>query len=198
MYSLALTTCVVVNYPLTYFVFSLTYLPCTQKHRQIHIYIHTYIHTSVYTHIHSHTHTYIYMYTYTYIHIHSYKLTYIPTVTHTYDYIHTGTHTHCHVSGVPWLIITGSVLDLLALPIQLQSIIRAHNQRLPKTRSIPYWTTSVFSSAVTDLVLIYESVTSSASIVRWLTLHSWALNSLTSDLWLTRSSLRRSLYIFYR
>jgi hypothetical protein len=32
---------------------------------------------------------------------------------------------------------------------------------LPRTPSIPYWTTSVFSSTVTDLVLIYESVTSS-------------------------------------
>jgi hypothetical protein len=52
----------------------------------------------------------------------------------------------------------------------------AHNQWLLKTRSIPYWTTSVFSSTVTDLVLIYESATSSASVVRWLTLHSWALN----------------------
>jgi hypothetical protein len=30
---------------------------------------------------------------------------------------------------------------------------------MTKTRSIPYWTTKVFSSAVTDLVLIYESVT---------------------------------------
>jgi hypothetical protein len=29
---------------------------------------------------------------------------------------------------------------------------------------------------VTDLVLIYESVTSSASVVRWLTFHSWTLN----------------------
>jgi hypothetical protein len=60
-------------------------------------------------------------------------------------------------------------LDLLALLLQLQSIIRAHKRWLPKTRSIPYWTTSVFSSTVTDLVLIYESVTSSASSVRWLT-----------------------------
>jgi hypothetical protein len=50
-------------------------------------------------------------------------------------------------------------------------MIRAHNQWLPKTRSIPYWTMSVFSSTVTDLVLIYESVTSSASVV-----HSWTLN----------------------
>jgi hypothetical protein len=39
----------------------------------------------------------------------------------------------------------------------------AHNQGLPKTRSIPYWTTSVFSSIVTDLFLIYKSVTSSTN-----------------------------------
>jgi hypothetical protein len=50
------------------------------------------------------------------------------------------------------------------------------NQWLSKTRSIPCWTTNVFSSTVTDLVLIYESVTSSASGIRWLTLHSWTLN----------------------
>jgi hypothetical protein len=64
-------------------------------------------------------------------------------------------------------------LDSLALLLQLQS---AHNRWLSKTRSIPYWTTSVFSSTVTDLVLIYESVTSSAFVVRWLTLRSWTLN----------------------
>jgi hypothetical protein len=56
--------------------------------------------------------------------------------------------------------------------LQLQSIITAHNRLMSKTRSIPYWTTSVFSSTVTDFVLIYESVTSSASAVRWLALHS--------------------------
>jgi hypothetical protein len=46
---------------------------------------------------------------------------------------------------------------------------------LPKTRSILYWTTRVFSlsSTMTALVLIYELVTSSASLVRWLTLHYW-------------------------
>jgi hypothetical protein len=64
----------------------------------------------------------------------------------------------------------------VALPLKLQSIVTTHNQWLPKTRSIPYWATSVFSSTVTDLVLIYESVTSSASVVRWLALHSWTLN----------------------
>jgi hypothetical protein len=42
---------------------------------------------------------------------------------------------------------------------------------------------SVFSSTVTDLVLVYESVTSSASVVRWLTLHSWTLNSIRLHEW---------------
>jgi hypothetical protein len=72
-------------------------------------------------------------------------------------------------------------LDLLPPSLQLQT---AHNQWLSKTRSIPYWTTSVCSSAVTDFVLIYESVTCSASVVRWLTLHSWTLNTLMNAEWL--------------
>jgi hypothetical protein len=50
------------------------------------------------------------------------------------------------------------------------------SQSATKIRSIPHWTTSIFSSAVTDLVLIYGSVASSASIVRWLTLHSWTMH----------------------
>jgi hypothetical protein len=63
-------------------------------------------------------------------------------------------------------------------------IITPHNQWLSMTRSIPYWTTSAFPSTVTDLVLIYESVTSSASVVHWLTLHSWTLNYWTASEWL--------------
>jgi hypothetical protein len=55
-------------------------------------------------------------------------------------------------------------------------MITAHNQWLSQTRSIPYWTTSVFCSTVTDLVLIYESAISPVSAVRWLTFHSWTLN----------------------
>jgi hypothetical protein len=47
-----------------------------------------------------------------------------------------------------------------------------NSQSMTKTRSIPYWTTSIFSTTMTDLAPIYESVTSSASGVRWLTLHS--------------------------
>jgi hypothetical protein len=85
--------------------------------------------------------------------------------------------------------------NLLALLLQLQSIVTAHNQWLLKTRSIPYWTTSVFSSTVTDLVLIYESITSSASVVRWLTLHSWTLNSLTTDLRLNLSEPESESYV---
>jgi hypothetical protein len=61
------------------------------------------------------------------------------------------------------------------------------SQSVTKTHSIPPWTTSVFSFTVTDLVLIYESVTSSISIVRWLTLHSWQ-SRLQSD-WRTNELL---------
>jgi hypothetical protein len=41
-------------------------------------------------------------------------------------------------------------LGLLALLLQLQSMITAHSQRRPKTRSTPCWTTSVCSSTVTN------------------------------------------------
>jgi hypothetical protein len=75
-------------------------------------------------------------------------------------------------------------LDLLALLLQSLLITINYNSSnpwLPKTRSVPYWTKSVSFSTVTDLVLIYESVTSSVSVVRWLTLHSWTLNSLSNE-----------------
>jgi hypothetical protein len=64
------------------------------------------------------------------------------------------------------------MIGFIGTSLLLQSIITAHDQWLSGTRSIPYWTRSVFSYTLTDLVLIYESVTSSASVVRWLTLHS--------------------------
>jgi hypothetical protein len=79
--------------------------------------------------------------------------------------------------GIGWL-------DFLALLLQLHlitSFITAHNRWLSETRSISSWTTTVFSSVVTYLVLIYESVTSSVSTVRWLTLHNWTLNFLTNE-----------------
>jgi hypothetical protein len=47
--------------------------------------------------------------------------------------------------------------------LQLQSSMAAHNQWLSKARSIPYCPKSIFSSTVTDLVLVYESVTSTAT-----------------------------------
>jgi hypothetical protein len=46
---------------------------------------------------------------------------------------------------------------------------------------------------VTDLVLIYESVTSSASVVRSWTLHSWTLNYWTVFWILSRMNLRMAL-----
>jgi hypothetical protein len=57
---------------------------------------------------------------------------------------------YCHVFWVSWLIITGSGLDdwiywhFYYNYSSLQSIITANNRWLPKTRSIHYWTTSVF------------------------------------------------------
>jgi hypothetical protein len=57
---------------------------------------------------------------------------------------------------------------------------------MPKSRSIPYWTTSVFSSVVTDLVLIYESITFSANDERGIsyertTTACWLLSYITTD-----------------
>jgi hypothetical protein len=48
-----------------------------------------------------------------------------------------------------WLIMTvlNSMIGFIGTSLQLQSIITDHDQWLPKTRSIPHWTTSVFSSA---------------------------------------------------
>jgi hypothetical protein len=75
-------------------------------------------------------------------------------------------------------------LDLLALLLQLQSTITAHNQRLPKTRSVPYWTTSVFSSTVTDSVLIYELITyeSLRANDEWIMRNQSPLNSLEPNI----------------
>jgi hypothetical protein len=55
------------------------------------------------------------------------------------------------------------MIGFIGTYLQLQSIIIAHNHLLPKTSSISYLTTSVYCSPVTDLVLIYESLTSSTA-----------------------------------
>jgi hypothetical protein len=52
---------------------------------------------------------------------------------------------------------------------------------MARTFSIPSWTTSAFSSTVTDLFLIYESVISSVSTLHSWTLHFWILLRLTYD-----------------
>jgi hypothetical protein len=94
---------------------------------------------------------------------------------------------YCHVSGIPWLIITGSGLDdWIYWHFLFQALLITINynssQSMSKTRSIPYWTSSVFSYAVTDLVLIYESVTSSTNDLRitnteWRLTYEWTLES---------------------
>jgi hypothetical protein len=70
------------------------------------------------------------------------------------------------MSGIPWITITGSVLDDWTYwscyynYTYLQSFITAHNRWLPNTHSIPSSNTSAFSSTVTDLHewrLSYES-----------------------------------------
>jgi hypothetical protein len=56
---------------------------------------------------------------------------------------------YCHIF---WVSMTNNNgfwiwwLDLLALLLQLKSIITAHNEWLSTTHAIPYWTTSVSSS----------------------------------------------------
>jgi hypothetical protein len=79
---------------------------------------------------------------------------------------------YCHVSGVPWLIITGSGLDDWIYWHFFTITINYNSSQ----------SCECLLFCVTDLVLIYESVTSSASVVRWLTLHSyWTLSSLKND-----------------
>jgi hypothetical protein len=79
-----------------------------------------------------------------------------------------------------WIGFIGTSLQL-----RVQSTTTVYNPRLPTTRSIPYWTTSVFSSTVADLVLIYESATSTQTdlnddcLVNFLANES--LNSLTNE-----------------
>jgi hypothetical protein len=61
-------------------------------------------------------------------------------------------------------------LDLLthSFTILIIAINYNNSQWLPKTRSIPYWTATVFSSNATVLVLVYESLT-----CEWITICGW-------------------------
>jgi hypothetical protein len=77
---------------------------------------------------------------------------------------------YCHVSGVSWLIVTDSGLDLStpSFTITLNcTITTSHKDCL---RLAPFLTGLRVSSIVTDLVLVYESATSLVSALRWLTL----------------------------
>jgi hypothetical protein len=65
------------------------------------------------------------------------------------------------------------MIGFIGTSITITINYNSSNQWLLKTRTIPYWITSGFSFTVTYLVLINESVTFSASVFRWLTLHRW-------------------------
>jgi hypothetical protein len=79
-------------------------------------------------------------------------------------------------------------LDLLALRLQLQPIITAHNQWPLTTRSIPYWTTRTFPSARLTLF----SFTDRSLLLRlpWTTTVLW-----TNSDWLLLSVLTWPLFI---
>jgi hypothetical protein len=94
--------------------------------------------------------------------------------------------TYCHEFMALWPITTDSGLDdwiywcLLLQPL-LISINYNSSQSMTACDSLHCLLDyecllSSLSSTVTDLVLIYQLVTSSASVVRRLTLHRWTMN----------------------
>jgi hypothetical protein len=88
------------------------------------------------------------------------------------------------------------MIGFIASLLQLQPIITAHKRWLSKTGSIPYWTTSVFSSTVTDwlgsdLRISYFFIFRCPLVNTpqlYTELLNCLLNSLTTD-WLTESTL---------
>jgi hypothetical protein len=84
--------------------------------------------------------------------------------------------------GFVWLIITGSGLDHWIYWHFDYNYSQLWELTINGCLRLAPFLRNVFSFTVTDLVLIYESVTSSSSVVRLLTLHNWTLNSLTTDL----------------
>jgi hypothetical protein len=71
-----------------------------------------------------------------------------------------------------------SSLQLLLIKINYNST-QNHNQLLPKTRSIPYWTSVLPSGS--DLWVGHLLT----CVVRWLILHSWTLNTVQLLNWIT-------------
>jgi hypothetical protein len=83
--------------------------------------------------------------------------------------------------GFAWRIVRCSgLVDWNYLALLLQSRILTINYRSSQLMTVlrlaPFLPGIRVSSIVSDLVLIYETVTSSVSVVRWLSLHSWTLN----------------------
>jgi hypothetical protein len=90
------------------------------------------------------------------------------------------------------------LIGFIKTSLKLQSIVKKKTQQsITKTRSIPYWTTSVFSSTVTDLVLIYKLVIVSGfrfSLVNIPQLNSQLLNWVMAEQRLKQSSLHSRFY----
>jgi hypothetical protein len=95
--------------------------------------------------------------------------------------------------GFAWLIIMDSGLyDWIYWHLQ-QTLLITINYKISQSMTVSDSLHSLLDYecllfCVTDLVLIYELVTSSAFIVNWLTLHSWTLNFWIL-LWLTQWTL---------
>jgi hypothetical protein len=110
------------------------------------------------------------------------------------SYYVSGVHLKIPLKYLPYTILSrvlGSGLDdwsywHLLLQSLLITINYSSSQFMPaKTCSIPYWTTRFISSTVTELVLIYESATSSTNDLR-ITKDEWRTNT---HLWINNLSL---------
>jgi hypothetical protein len=82
--------------------------------------------------------------------------------------------------GFAWRIITGLdwMFVLIDTSLRLQLILTDHSRWLPKTRSTPYWTTSVFPSTVTDFFSFRCPLVNTPQLNAQLL---WLINSLTNE-----------------
>jgi hypothetical protein len=75
------------------------------------------------------------------------------------------------------------MIGFIGTSLQLQSVITSHNQWLSKICSIPCWTTSVFSSTVTNENSLFTRWAPS----EWITTPVWRISRFTNELSLITS-----------